>query len=554
MIGYSASLFGLLFQARGSVVPRSVVFAVPSTILAGVLQVYLQKDDNLNMSQFASYNFVVGFLLVFRTQIAYSRYWEAATIVQKVRANWFNAVSACFAFCSTDPERKAEVHKFKHCLLRLASLLHCTSLQQIAVMRDEAFEIIDVENFAHESLDFLASSVDKNLIVLQWLQQLIVHNHQSGVLPVPPPILTRAFQELTNGMVGMVDAQKISDILFPFPYAQILSGMLVVYTFTAPALLGTIMHNLGFCLLLNFICVLAFWSLLYIAEEIEMPFGEDHNDLPLAELQQAFNRALITLMDKRFSTCPNFEITDDTDALLTYACPRYLISTEQYELFTKAQSKAEKHGRVQRKLQAAAKPARATIQGATGQSQIALQADAISADAIAISRKSEPPAEMELVENKKLKVPVQLEQVEATAEVPADIRDDKAGLLPEPQPTALQEAPLQKLVSCTSQEIEASLEMLRQRVRKHFSTAVADFDFIAAHQATVNEPSLVKLSTVLDRHLSLMVQELDKIALSSLQSSGRPQMVHISPIISAKVLPIIPGASSDPPQPESCTS
>ena len=94
--------------------------------------------------------------LVFRSQQAYTRFWEAATIVQQVRGEWFNAVSSSFAFCTIKPERRQEVEKFQHTLLRLTSLLYCTALQQIAVLEDEAFEIIDTDGFSEESLQYLA--------------------------------------------------------------------------------------------------------------------------------------------------------------------------------------------------------------------------------------------------------------------------------------------------------------------------------------------------------------------------------------------------------------
>ena len=46
------------------------------------------------------------------------------------------------------PEKKDDVEKFQHTLIRLASLLYCTALQQISVLEDEAFEILDkvIEN------------------------------------------------------------------------------------------------------------------------------------------------------------------------------------------------------------------------------------------------------------------------------------------------------------------------------------------------------------------------------------------------------------------------
>lgn len=49
----------------------------------------------------------------------------------------------------------------------------------------------------------------------------------------------------------------------------------------------------------TFFIVFIFWSLHYIAVEIEMPFGDDANDLPLSAINRRFNKVLTRLLDTR---------------------------------------------------------------------------------------------------------------------------------------------------------------------------------------------------------------------------------------------------------------
>lgn len=56
-------------------------------------------------------------------------------------------------------------------------------------------------------------------------------------------------------------------------------------------------------MVLNF----AFWSINYIAGELEQPFGDDPNDLPMAELQMNFNSSLCVLFDEQAVQPPAFE-------------------------------------------------------------------------------------------------------------------------------------------------------------------------------------------------------------------------------------------------------
>merc|ERR1719487_2578619 len=91
-----------------------------------------------------SISFLFCFLVVFRTQQAYSRFWEGVTLLHQLKGNWLSAMSCTFAFCSMKPEKADDVAQFQHLLARLMSLLHCSALQEVAMMTDENFDVIDV--------------------------------------------------------------------------------------------------------------------------------------------------------------------------------------------------------------------------------------------------------------------------------------------------------------------------------------------------------------------------------------------------------------------------
>ena len=46
-------------------------------------------------------------------------------------------------------------------------------------------------------------------------------------MAVPPPIQSRMYQEMSNGMLGFNNAMKIHDTPFPFPWLQIVSSLLL---------------------------------------------------------------------------------------------------------------------------------------------------------------------------------------------------------------------------------------------------------------------------------------------------------------------------------------
>ena len=62
------------------------------TILAVLLELYWDGEEwitSLN-SVWSSYSFVLSFLVVFRNNQAYSRFWEGATLMNEMRGEWLN--------------------------------------------------------------------------------------------------------------------------------------------------------------------------------------------------------------------------------------------------------------------------------------------------------------------------------------------------------------------------------------------------------------------------------------------------------------------------------
>lgn len=241
----------LLFQLSGSVFPRAFVQAAPSAAAAAAIHIYYGTDDEglrSAGSSFApvlgSYTFVLGFLVVFRTQLAYARYWEGATLLSLIRGQWYNAISSIFAFCTNKPEHAKQVADFKHMMVRLMSMLHCSALVEISDMADTTFEVIVPEGIDPDALRFLdtfekdTSSTSSArevsvpmMIILQWIQRLIIENQTKSEVPegkaviivAPGPIVSRVFHELAQGIHNVANAGKLHSVPFPFPYAQMLS-------------------------------------------------------------------------------------------------------------------------------------------------------------------------------------------------------------------------------------------------------------------------------------------------------------------------------------------
>merc|ERR1719210_2565587 len=69
--------------------------------------------------------------------------------------------------------------------------------------------------------------------------------------------------------------------------------------------------------ILSFIVVFSFWSINYIAVELEQPFGDDANDLPLHDMQEDLNISLTQLLQKEAQQPPTFNFKQEHHQLHT---------------------------------------------------------------------------------------------------------------------------------------------------------------------------------------------------------------------------------------------
>jgi predicted membrane chloride channel (bestrophin family) len=308
---------GFAFTCSGSVFPKSGTVALPASVLAfflhgvfngtGDMKLVMAPVGQVGAELMAGFTFILGFLIVFRAQTAFNRWWEGGTLLQQLRGEWFNAFSCLMAFTNSAADKRLEVLKFQHQLARMISMLYASALQQVGTMPKKEFELIDMQGFDPQSVNYLMNSHDQCEICLQWIQRLIVRANSDEVIKIAPPILSRVFNQLGNGIVNLNNARKITDFAIPFNLAQMITIMLLFHWMFTPVLCALAITSPGWASFVTFLVIFSIWSINYIATELEMPFGSDPNDLPLADMQKDLNLSLIGLFDERAKEPPSFQ-------------------------------------------------------------------------------------------------------------------------------------------------------------------------------------------------------------------------------------------------------
>jgi len=339
----------LIFSMYGSAIPRACIPGLFSAVVSFMLDVFVPYDSYLkhlieHPYPFQPFAYIAAFVLVFRTNIAYNRYWEMATQVHLMTAKWGDALAEAVTFDELPrgktPEERgkklASRRRFQALMVRRFSLMHGVALQYLR--RDDQLDNLSHVSphaptsvpmglgtfggpFGHESrheaawqlmevlgglCEFersrLVSAHDRVGYLMANILHLINQRRADGGLGVDAPVLSRLYQLLSDGMLGFRQARKIEDINFPWPYTQAVSAYLAVFTVLFPLLLSKFANDgewkvIWIGPMISFITVTSYAALHKVAKALEDPFVHPPNDLPANAFQAAFNSRLLTTWD-----------------------------------------------------------------------------------------------------------------------------------------------------------------------------------------------------------------------------------------------------------------
>lgn len=371
----------LLLNCGGSSVMRAVLPALVSSALAGLLELLSgHRSGNFPIIDhvmehpypYQVFAFTLGFVVVFRSNFAYQRYWQAVQHATTMTSKWgdvalqLNCFDTCLAHCSdNDHERRV----FRMELVHLMSLLHGVALQalrwdsnvrNLVDFKPDAVGLSTTgfpspitgkimqhvgEPFEHQTArqgrrrprccaswhaarpcvlarDFAdiqkyyalnplhviggVSPEEENALravdlhtrvylVMQWLTDCVVLQGKAKWFEVEGPIVSRIYQELSDGMLGFNQARKMSDVPFPFPYAQLVMILLLVYSLTVPIVMAAWLDSYWMVCGLTFVATWSYFAINEVNRDLEDPFLYDPNDLPLTAFQADLNLRLQSL-------------------------------------------------------------------------------------------------------------------------------------------------------------------------------------------------------------------------------------------------------------------
>ncbi|HRI60682.1 MAG TPA: bestrophin family protein [Saprospiraceae bacterium] len=248
-----------------------------ATLVAWLELEYWQPDENhriRNISQMHTLlGFVISFVLVFRTNTAYERWWEGRKLWGALTNSSRNLAMKLAAMLPADDPGRG--------YFRIMIPAYATALKNHLRSEDTRIELFDhLPDHVRQKLD-----VEKHLpnqvaaMMFRQTQELL---HEKKITGEQLLFLNAELQSFTDICGG---CERIKNTPIPYSYSVFIKKFIMVYIATLP--FGYV-FNLGYFVvpMVGFIFYVL-TSLEIIAEEIEEPFGGDENDLPLSRMTQS---------------------------------------------------------------------------------------------------------------------------------------------------------------------------------------------------------------------------------------------------------------------------
>ncbi len=240
------------------------------------------KYINLNASIFSMLGVILSILLVFRTNSAYDRWWEArkhwGALVNNTR-NLAIYVHAMFPKTDAGIRRFMAVHISNFCLALVEHLRGGTKLDKL------------IELDAQAQAVYKSKGHIPNHIALQIFEP-IVKAHRRGDINEGDYINIKAQHQSLLDILGACERIKKTPI--PFSYAVYLKIFITAYGILLPFALVNDFHLSAIP-----ISMFVFFALLgveLLGEEIEDPFGLDCNDLPTGDIAETIQRNVFEIL------------------------------------------------------------------------------------------------------------------------------------------------------------------------------------------------------------------------------------------------------------------
>lgn len=266
----------------------------PTILLVGIycygvyyLEVeYLHLNSKSSISNIGMIHSLLGFvlslLLVFRTNTAYDRWWEGRKLWGKLVNDSRNFVVKINSILpENDLKNRTQIAKYLRFFpYFLASHL---SKESTRLVLDEDFSDLQKELQHHPPAELV-------FLLTKKLYQLKKENKISDTEMLFLDTQLSGFLDVCGG------CERIKNTPIPYSYSSFIKKFIIFYVMALPV--ANVVNLGGFMIPITMFVYYVLMSLELIAEEIEDPFNNDENDIPMEAISQNIERSINLISNK----------------------------------------------------------------------------------------------------------------------------------------------------------------------------------------------------------------------------------------------------------------
>ncbi len=275
---YNKDWIKLLFSLQGSIIstiaPRLFILGGISSFV--VLMNHFVIKIEVNSVPWTIVGVALGLLLVFRTNTAYDRYWEGRRMWSGIVNSSYSLMSAILGYVGTQ-ESKDNILIIQRKISHLICALPILMKQKL---RDQ-HNLKEVESFINSKDKQLLENASNLPMTLHGLliKEINEGYKQSVISKDAGNLVNACLNEYVN-CLGSCERIKST----PLPISYVLHTKRFLYLFCATISLPLVHHFGVWSILITIFISYALIGIEEIGIEIEDPFGNDLNDLPVDKI------------------------------------------------------------------------------------------------------------------------------------------------------------------------------------------------------------------------------------------------------------------------------
>ena len=247
---------------------------------------YLHLNSKSSISNIGMIHSLLGFvlslLLVFRTNTAYDRWWEGRKLWGKLVNDSRNFVIKINSILpENDVKNRTQIAKYLRFFPHF--LANHLSKESTRLVLDEDFFDLQKELQHHPPAELV-------FLLTKKLYQLKKENKISDTEMLFLDTQLSGFLDVCGG------CERIKNTPIPYSYSSFIKKFIIFYVMALPV--ANVVNLGGFMIPITMFVYYVLMSLELIAEEIEDPFNNDENDIPMEAISQNIERSINLISNK----------------------------------------------------------------------------------------------------------------------------------------------------------------------------------------------------------------------------------------------------------------